>query len=117
MRLFEAHRRLGERARSSSGPFVTNPARPLLRRPLARLAQRQLLPPVAGPPLTGARFRLGPKERRVPPPAFLAKVIRLRRERAPIELDFRGWASERFGAERAAALAARVLRVCTSLTS
>jgi glycine/D-amino acid oxidase-like deaminating enzyme len=56
VRLIEAHRRLGGRARSSAGPFVTN-LRPdalyCAGRWYAWLAERQLLPPVAGPPLTG----------------------------------------------------------------
>jgi hypothetical protein len=109
VRLFEAHRRLGGRACSSNGPFVTNlgPHALYCDGPWwAWLAERELLPSVAGPPLTGARFRLGPKARRMPPPALLARVIRLRRARAPIELDFRGWAADRFGAERGATLAA-----------
>jgi NAD(P)-binding Rossmann-like domain len=109
VRLIEAHRRLGGRARSSAGPFVTNlgPDALYCDGPWwAWLAERQLLPPVARPPLTGARFRLGPQARRMPPPALLARAIRLRRERAPIELDFRSWAADRFGAERAATLAA-----------
>jgi phytoene dehydrogenase-like protein len=57
--LFEAHRRPGGRARSSSGPFVTNFG------PHARygdgpwwawLAERPLLTPVARPPLTPRTF-------------------------------------------------------------
>jgi phytoene dehydrogenase-like protein len=71
--VFEAHRRLGGRARSPSGPFVTNVGRHALYCDSpwwAWLAERQLLPPVARPPLTGTRLRLGQKARRLPPRAF-----------------------------------------------
>jgi phytoene dehydrogenase-like protein len=109
VRLFEAHQQLGGRARSSSGPFVTNFGPHALYSDglwWAWLAERELLPPVAKPPLIGARFRLGEGARRMPPPALLAKAMRLRRERAPIELDFRSWTAERCGAAPAAMLAA-----------
>lgn len=105
VRLFEAHRQLGGRARSSSGPFVTNlgPHALYCDGPWwAWLAVRELLPPVAKPPNTGVRFRYGEKARRIPPLALVAKAARLRREPAPIDLDFESWAAKRFGAERAA---------------
>jgi phytoene dehydrogenase-like protein len=109
VRLFEAHRQLGGRARSSSGPFVTNlgPHALYCDGPWwAWLAARELLPPVAKPPNTGARFRYGGKARRVPPLALVAKAARLRREPAPIDLDFQSWAAKRFGAEHGAMLSA-----------
>jgi uncharacterized protein with NAD-binding domain and iron-sulfur cluster len=53
--LFEAHRRPGGRARCSSGPLVTNCGPHALHCDgpwWAWLAERQLLTPVASPPLT-----------------------------------------------------------------
>jgi phytoene dehydrogenase-like protein len=106
--LLEAHRQLGGRARSSTGPFVTNlgPHALYCDGPWwAWLAERELLPPVATPPLAGARFRHGQRAHRMPPLALLAKAIRLRRRRAPIELDFQSWAANFCGAEPASMLA------------
>jgi phytoene dehydrogenase-like protein len=57
--LFEAHRRPGGRARSSSGPFVTNFGPHALYGDgpwWAWLAERPLLTPVARPPLTPRTF-------------------------------------------------------------
>jgi phytoene dehydrogenase-like protein len=57
--LFEAHRLLGARARSSSGAFVTNFGPHALHCDgpwWAWLAERQLLTPVASPPLTPRTF-------------------------------------------------------------
>jgi phytoene dehydrogenase-like protein len=108
VRLLEAHRELGGRARSSSGPFVTNlgPHALYCDGPWwAWLAARDLLPPMAKPPNTGARFRYGQKARRMPPLALVAKAARLRRVAAPIDLDFESWAAKRLGAEHTAMLA------------
>jgi NAD(P)-binding Rossmann-like domain len=108
VRLLEAHRQLGGRARSSSGPFVTNLGPHALYRDgpwWAWLAERELLPAVAKPPLVGARFRHGQRAHRMPPLALLAKAIRLRRQRVPTELDFQSWAAEYCGAEPASMLA------------
>jgi phytoene dehydrogenase-like protein len=108
VRLLEAHRQLGGRARSSSGPFVTNlgPHALYCDGPWwAWLAERELLPAVARPALAGARFRVGRSARRMPPLALLAKAIRLRRARAPVELDFQSWAAKYCGADPATRLA------------
>jgi hypothetical protein len=78
VRLFEAHRQLGGRARSSRGPFVTNlgPHALYCDGPWwAWLAERELLPAVAKPPFRGARFRHGQTAGRLPPLALVAKEL------------------------------------------
>jgi protoporphyrinogen oxidase len=82
VRLFEAHREMGGRACSSSGPFVTNLGPHALYCDgswWAWLAEREPLPPVAKPSLTGVRFRHSQKAHRMPPLAIAAKAESLRR--------------------------------------
>ncbi len=106
VRLLEARTQLGGRARSTAEPFRVNlgphalysdgPAWAWLRR-------RGLLPPTARPPLGGLRFRHRGRIVRTPP-LGLVRALARRRLRAPVDLDFRSWATARFGAETAHAL-------------
>ncbi len=57
------------------------------------LAERELLPPYAGPPLSGIRFRWQGVARRLPPLGAVPAVLRLRGREAPVDVDFRGWAA------------------------
>jgi phytoene dehydrogenase-like protein len=94
VRLLEAHDSLGGRGRSTAGPYKANLGPHVIYKdgPFWRwLEERDLLPPYAGPPLSGLRFRWQGKLRRVPPLGSLPAVLRLRGRRAPIDVDFRSW--------------------------
>lgn len=101
VRLLEAHERLGGRGRSTDGPFVANFGPHVLYANGALwrfLRERELLPPVARPPLGGIFFRAGGKRRRTPPLAFSRSVLRLWRVReAPDDVSFRAWVAQRCG--------------------
>lgn len=104
--LHEAHHTLGGRARTAEGPYRTNEGPHALyhRGPhRAWLDRRKLLAPVVTvPPLEGARlrFRLGGTLRRTPP-LSLVRLGRRRPEHAPVDTDFRTWATGRAGEEAA----------------
>jgi phytoene dehydrogenase-like protein len=107
VRLLEAHAELGGRARSTPAPYKVNlgPHALLSNSPLWHwLGERDLLPPHARPPLSGARFRWRDDIRRVPAVGAAVAALRLRGRTAPVELDFRTWASSHVGAEAAEAL-------------
>jgi phytoene dehydrogenase-like protein len=70
------------------------------------LVDRDLLPPCAGTPLSGVRFRWGGAVRRTPPLGALPSVLRLRGRQAPVELDFRSWAASHTDESTADMLAA-----------
>lgn len=114
VRLLEAHERLGGRGRSTDGPFVANFGPHVLYANGALwrfLRERELLPPVARPPMTGIFFRAGGARRRTPPLAFARAVLRLWRIReAPDDVPFRAWAAARCG-EQAAELLSRACGV------
>lgn len=96
VRLLEAHDVLGGRARSSGGPYKANLGPHVIYKdgPLWDwLAERDLLPPYANPPLGGIRFRWQGECRRTPPLATLPSVLRLRGREAPVDVDFRSWAA------------------------
>jgi NAD(P)-binding Rossmann-like domain len=105
VRLLEAHEALGGRGRSTEPPFVANFGPHVLYAngtlwPFLR--ERELLPPVARPPMTGIFFRAGGQRRRTPPFAFSRAVLRLWRVReAPDDVSFRAWVAERCGDEAA----------------
>lgn len=110
VRLLEAHESLGGRGRSTDGPYVANFGPHVLyaNGELWRfMRERELLPPVASPPLMGVFFRAGGRRRRTPPLAFTRAVARLwRTQEAPDDVSFRAWVSDRCG-ERAAELLSR----------
>lgn len=96
VRLLEAHEELGGRARSKTGPYKANLGPHVIYKdgPLWDwLAERELLPAYAGPPLSGIRFRWREKVRRTPPLGTVPSVLRLRGREAPVEVDFRSWAA------------------------
>jgi NAD(P)-binding Rossmann-like domain len=96
VRLFEAHESLGGRARSAAGPYKANLGPHVIYKDGTFwdwLAERELLPPFAGPPLSGIRFRWKGVTRRLPPLGTVPAVLRLRGREAPIDTDFRSWAA------------------------
>ena len=107
--LLEAHSSVGGRARSSEGRYKANFGPHVLYKdgPLWRwLADRKLLPRYAGMPLAGVKCRWQGEFRRTPPLAVLPAVLRLRGREAPVDLDFRTWATEHTDERTAAMLSA-----------
>lgn len=108
-RLLEAHEALGGRARSMGGPYKANFGPHVIYRdgPLwGWLAERDLLPPFAGPSLAGIRFRWQGAVRRTPPLGTIPAVLRLRGREAPVDQDFRGWVASHADDQTAAMLSA-----------
>ncbi|MEU0233869.1 MULTISPECIES: NAD(P)-binding protein [unclassified Streptomyces] len=109
--LYEAHRALGGRARTAEGPYRTNDGPHALYSGGPHwtwLKQRGLLGPLAPlPPAEGLRFRFhrGGALRRVPPPGLLRQSLRTARD-APVDADFRTWATGLAGARTARVAAA-----------
>ncbi|MFE5732795.1 NAD(P)-binding protein [Streptomyces sp. NPDC056528] len=109
--LYEAHRTLGGRARTADGPYRTNDGPHALYSGGPHwtwLKQRGLLGPLAPlPPAEGLRFRFhrGGALRRVPPPGLLRQSLRTARN-APVDTDFRTWATGLAGARTARVAAA-----------
>jgi phytoene dehydrogenase-like protein len=96
VRLLEAHGELGGRARSADGPYKANLGPHALYNDGPQwswLAERNLLPDHVRPPLGGARFRWQGSVQRTPPLSAIPAVLRLRGRKAPVELDFRTWAT------------------------
>lgn len=94
--LLEAHGALGGRARSTGGPYKANLGPHAIYKdgPLWKwLQERDLIPPFAAPPLAGVRFRWQGAIRRTPPLGAIPSVLRLRGREAPVDLDFRSWAT------------------------
>lgn len=94
--LLEAHEALGGRARSTEGPYKANLGPHVIYKDGAFwnwLEERSLLPPYAGLPLSGVRFRWQGAARRTPPLGTVPSVLRLRGRQAPADSDFRSWAA------------------------
>jgi phytoene dehydrogenase-like protein len=94
VRLLEAHESLGGRARSAGGPYKANLGPHVIYKDggfWEWLEERDLLPPYAGPPLAGIRFRRQGSARRLPPLGTVPAVLRLRGREAPVDADFRSW--------------------------
>jgi phytoene dehydrogenase-like protein len=109
VRLLEAHEQLGGRARSKGGPYRANLGPHVLYKDgpfWDWLSERDLLPTYAGPPLSGIRFRWQGRARRTPPLGALPAVLRLRGREAPVDADFRGWATAHSDERTAAMLSA-----------
>lgn len=103
VRLLEAHRQLGGRARTSEGPFRANfgPHVVYDDGPLwTWLVERGLAGDEPRSPMRGLRFRHGGQLRRTPPPALL-RMVKLARHEAPVDRDFRGWVADHCGGETA----------------
>ena len=104
--LFDARSAPGGRARSLDGPYRANLGPHVLYKDGAMfrwLAERALLPPIAGVPLTGLRLRWGGELHRTPPLGLIPAILKLRGRRAPADESFRAWAA-RHTDERTAAL-------------
>lgn len=109
VRLIEAHESLGGRARSTGGAYRANLGPHVIYKdgPLwGWLAERDLLPPYAGPPLTGIRVRWQGDIRRTPPLGTIPAVLRLRGREAPVDRDFRSWVTDHADERTAAMLSA-----------
>jgi NAD(P)-binding Rossmann-like domain len=113
--LLEAHEQLGGRARSTDGPYKANlgPHAVLASSPFWKwLGERDLIPPYARPRLSGVRFRWEDEIRRVPAVGAAVAALRLRGRTAPVDLDFRTWASDQVG-EQAAEILSRSTGILT----
>jgi hypothetical protein len=109
VRLLEAHDALGGRARSMGGAYKANFGPHVIYKdgPLWDwLADRDMLPPFSGPPLSGIRFRWQGAVRRTPPLGTIPSVLRLRGRQAPVDQDFRGWVAGHADEQTAAMLSA-----------
>ncbi|MEU5344730.1 NAD(P)-binding protein [Streptomyces sp. NPDC020766] len=108
--VYEAHHTLGGRARTAEGPYKTNEGPHALYKGGPHwtwLGQRDLIGELAPlPPLEAARLRLRHKGalRRTPPFAML-KLLRRTAEQAPVDQDFKTWATKIAGEEGATAAA------------
>ena len=111
--LYEAHRTLGGRARSTSGPYVANDGTHAFYadgEPFRWLAERHLVQPYrkpSGAELRRVRLKHGGTLHRLPP-ADLLRALSRRGVRAPVDEDFGSWAGRRFGESAARAAGALV---------
>lgn len=113
--LLEAHNALGGRARNADGPYKANLGPHALYNDGPQwswLAERDLLPANVRPPLGGARFRWNGAIQRTPPLSAIPAILRLRGRKAPVDLDFRTWASSHTD-ERTAAMLSSAAGVYT----
>ena len=97
VRLFEAHEELGGRARTSEGPYKANLGPHAVYKGGSLwnwLCERDLMPALAKPPLTGVRFHLGGEIHRTPPLSLIPPGLRLRGREAPADQDFRSWVAD-----------------------
>lgn len=97
VQLFEAHQQLGGRGRSTDGPYKANLGPHAIYTGGVLwdwLTQRNLMPPVARPPLTGVRFRYAGAVHRTPPLTLIPPGLRLRGRAAPVDQDFRSWVAD-----------------------
>ena len=115
VRLFEAHETLGGRARSTDGVYKANLG------PHAIYAggvlwdwlrTRELMPPLARPLLTGARFHYDAVVHRTPPLSLIPPGLRLRGRLAPVDRTFRAWVTDHSD-ERTAEFLSRLAGVYT----
>jgi hypothetical protein len=92
--LFEARDSLGGRARSHAGPYKTNLGPHAIYKDGALwkwLSERNLMPPLARPQLTGVRFHYDGAIHRTPPLSLIPRGLRLRGRQAPVDQDFHSW--------------------------
>jgi phytoene dehydrogenase-like protein len=104
VRLFEAHDRLGGRARSTDGPYKANLGPHAIYKGgvlWSWLTERNLMPPLARPRLTGYRFHYEGAIHRTPPVTLIPPGLRLRGRQAPIDRDFRSWVADHSDARTA----------------
>ncbi|WP_067597663.1 NAD(P)-binding protein [Nocardiopsis listeri] len=107
--LYESHATLGGRARSTEPPYVANDGPHVLYSdgaPYVWLERRGLVPRSKALPLRaalGTRWRY--RERIGGPPTGVLRAASHRRLRAPNDVDFGTWGTERLGADSARAVA------------
>jgi phytoene dehydrogenase-like protein len=104
VRLFEAHERVGGRARSTDGPYRANLGPHAIYKGGVLwnwLGARDLLPPLARPLLTGVRFHSEGAVHRSPPLSLIPPGLRLRGRMAPVDQDFRSWVTDHADARTA----------------
>jgi phytoene dehydrogenase-like protein len=112
--LYEAHRGLGGRARSTAEPFVANDGTHVFYgdgEPYRWLARRRLVQPPTVRELARFRFRHGDRLRALPPGALFRMMSRRGRP-APVDEEFGTWAGREFGTD-AARVAAGLVGVIT----
>ncbi|MET8054079.1 NAD(P)-binding protein [Streptosporangium sp. NPDC005286] len=111
--LHEAHREPGGRARSTAAPYIANDGPHVFYsdgEPWRWLARRGLAGPYTKPTpgkLAKGRFRHGGRLSAMPPWSLLRACTK-RRLRAPVDEEFRTWATRHFGEEAMRALAGLV---------
>jgi phytoene dehydrogenase-like protein len=113
--LFEASGSLGGRALSDAGPYKTNLGPHAIYKGGALwtwLSERNLMPPLARPQLTGVRFHYDGAIHRTPPLALIPRGLRLRGRVAPSDQDFHSWVADHSD-ERTAAMLAGLAGVYT----
>ena len=104
VRLFEAHEKLGGRARSTEGDYKANLGPHAVYKGGVLwnwLNERGLMPPLARPQLTGVRFQYDGTVHRTPPLSLIPPGLRLRGRLAPVDQDFRTWAADHSDARTA----------------
>jgi NAD(P)-binding Rossmann-like domain len=104
VRLVEAHESLGGRARSTDGPYTANLGPHAIYKGgvlFDWLCERDLMPPLARPLLTGVRFHYEGAIHRTPPLSLIPPGLRLRGRMAPVDQDFRSWATDHSDARTA----------------
>ncbi len=97
VRLFESHETVGGRARSTDGPYKANLGPHAIYKGGVLwnwLSERDLMPPLARPRLTGFRFHYEGAIHRTPPLTLIPPGLRLRGRMAPVEHDFRSWVTD-----------------------
>ncbi|MER5627649.1 NAD(P)-binding protein [Streptosporangium sp. NPDC002544] len=111
--LHEAHREPGGRARSTAAPYIANDGPHVFYsdgEPWRWLVRRGLVGPYTKPTpgkLAKGRFRHGDRLSAMPPWSLLRACTK-RRLRAPVDEEFRTWATRHFGEEAMRALAGLV---------
>jgi hypothetical protein len=109
VRLLEAQRRLGGRARSTKPPYIANFGPHVIYSDgpwWTWLAERGLIPPHAGFKTGGLRFRSEGEIRAAPPPSIVKAWLRLGKETPPTEVSFRDWVASIDGDREAEVLSA-----------
>jgi phytoene dehydrogenase-like protein len=107
VRLFEAHERVGGRARSTDGAYKANLGPHAIYKGGVLwdwLSARDLMPPLGGPLLTGVRFHYEGATHRTPPLSLIPPGLRLRGRMAPVDQDFRSWVTDHGDARTAGLL-------------
>jgi hypothetical protein len=104
VRLLEAHETVGGRARSGDGPYKANLGPHAIYKGGVLwdwLSERDLMPPLARPRLTGFRFHYEHAIHRAPPMTMIPPGLRLRGRMAPVDQDFRSWVTDHSNARTA----------------